>query len=84
MATQDIETKTGSNVTRTTVTVSDNNPNLMTIRTRATTALTTNATFLAIASPTAAQVATQTKALTRQNDAIIRMLLNLLSDISDT
>lgn len=47
-------------------------------------ALTVNATFLAIATPTAAQNAAQAKALTRQVNALIRLLLGALSDVSDT
>lgn len=58
--------------------------NAATLRSRAQTALGTNATFLALASPTAAQVATQTKALTRQCDGLIRLALGLLSDITDS
>lgn len=41
------------------------------------TAMTTNATFLAIASPSNAQVAAQVKALTNQNQVIIPRLLQL-------
>jgi hypothetical protein len=58
--------------------------NTNTIRSRAATALTTNATFLAIASPSTAQVATQVKALTRQCDGVIRLMLNQLDTITDT
>lgn len=47
-------------------------------------ALTNNATFLAIASPTQAQAVTQVKALTRQVNALIRMQLGDTADISDT
>lgn len=54
------------------------------ILTKAQTALTTNATFLAIANPTAAQVAAQAKALTRETNGLIRLLLNALTDVSDT
>lgn len=49
--------------------------NEATIRDRATQALSTNTTFLAITSPTNAQVAAQVKALTRQNQGLIRLLL---------
>ncbi len=42
-------------------------------------ALATNAAFLALASPTAAQVLAQTQALTRQNSVIIQLLLNQLN-----
>jgi hypothetical protein len=58
--------------------------NEQTLRTKAQTALADNAAFLAIATPTAAQNAAQAKALTRQMNAVIRILLNQLADISDT
>lgn len=54
------------------------------IRTKAATALTNNAAFLAIATPTAAQNAAQAKALTRQVNGLIRLLLGQLADVSDT
>lgn len=54
--------------------------NEATIRDRATTALTVNRDFLAIASPSNAQTLAQVKALTRQNTAVIRLLLGLLDD----
>lgn len=54
------------------------------LRSKAQTALATNATFLAIASPTAAQVATQAKALSRQCDAIIRILLGQFDSTAGT
>lgn len=47
-------------------------------------ALTNNQTFLAITSPTNAQIATQVKALTRQVNALIRMRLEAFDSISDT
>lgn len=49
--------------------------NETTIRDRANQALATNTTFLAITSPTNAQVSAQVKALTRQNQGLIRLLL---------
>lgn len=49
--------------------------NETTIRDKATAALTDNKTFLALSSPTNAQVVAQVKALTRQNNALIRLLL---------
>lgn len=58
--------------------------NADTIRTKAQQALTINATFLAIATPTAAQIAAQTRALTKECNAIIRLLVNQLDDISGT
>lgn len=39
------------------------------------TALTTNATFLALSAPTNADVLAQVKALTRENNALIRLLM---------
>ena len=49
-----------------------------TIRTQATTALTNNRAFLAITTPTNAQVVAQVRALTRQSNALIRLALNAL------
>ena len=58
--------------------------NAVTLFQRANTALTTNATFLAIGSPTQAQTVTQVQALTRQIDGIIRLMLNQLATITDS
>lgn len=57
-----------------------------TVRSRAQAALTANATFLAISgTPTNAQILAQVRQLTKENNAVIRLLLpGLLSDISDT
>lgn len=52
--------------------------NKATIRQQAATALTNNRTYLAIATPTTAQMRAQIDALTRQNQGIIRLLLNQL------
>lgn len=52
--------------------------NRSTIEGQAETALGANTTFLAIASPTAAQNAAQVKALTRQSNKLIRLLLDKL------
>jgi hypothetical protein len=52
--------------------------NKATLQQQATTARANNATYLAIASPTNAQVAAQVRALTQQNNAIIRLLTNAL------
>lgn len=49
--------------------------NETTIRQQAESALAANKTFLAITSPTTAQIAAQVKALTRQNNGLIRMVL---------
>lgn len=51
------------------------------ILTKARAALTTNATYLAISSPSAAQNTAQAKALTRQMNAVIKYLL---SDFANT
>lgn len=55
-----------------------------TLRTRAAAALATNATFLAIVSPTQGQAVAQVQALTRQVDGIIRLLLDQTDTISDS
>ncbi|MFM1964892.1 MAG: hypothetical protein RL134_617, partial [Actinomycetota bacterium] len=47
---------------------------------RAQTALQGNRDFLALSAPTNAQTLAQVKALTRQNTALIRLLLGLLDD----
>ena len=54
------------------------------LKSKAEAALTSNATFLAINSPNASQVAAQVKALTRQNNALIRLLLGKLDSESGT
>lgn len=60
------------------------NTNRGTLTTRASAALTGNASFLAIATPTAAQVAAQVKALTRQVNALIRLQVGALDDVTGT
>ena len=58
--------------------------NAATLRSRAQTALSANATFLGLASPTTAQVTAQAKALTRQVDALIRLAVNALDSVADS
>ena len=55
-----------------------------TIEDRLRQALDTNRTYLAIATPTAAQQRAQVARLTRQTTALIRRLLRDLTDTSDT
>ena len=58
--------------------------NEATIEDRLRQALDANRTYLAIATPTAAQQRAQVARLTRQNTALIRRLLRDLTDTSDT
>ena len=58
--------------------------NADTIRAKAAAAIGVNATYLALASPTNAQVSAQVKALTRECTGLIRLLLGQLDDTSDT
>lgn len=58
--------------------------NAETLRSRATAALAANATFLALASPSNVQVAAQVRTMTKEVNALIRLALGLLADVSDT
>lgn len=52
--------------------------NKLTLEQQAELALVKNRTYIALASPTTAQTVAEVKALARQNNAIIRLLLNKL------
>ncbi len=58
--------------------------NLATLQAQAVQAIADNITYIAIASPSNAQVAAQVKALTRQVDAIIRVVLGQVSSTTGT
>jgi hypothetical protein len=58
--------------------------NGQTLRSRAQAALTVNAAFLALASPTNAQVVAQVQRVTKECSALIRLALNLMDDVSGT
>lgn len=58
--------------------------NKRSLEAKSNTALTANATYIAIASPTNAQTTAQVKALSRQNNALIRLLLKKLDTTNGT
>jgi hypothetical protein len=58
--------------------------NQQALQSRAQAALAANATFLGLASPTNAQTLAQVKTLTKECNALIRLLLGALDDISNT
>lgn len=54
------------------------------LRAKAATALDANRAYLAIAAPTTAQMRQQLERVTRQTNALIRLVVGLLDDTSDT
>jgi hypothetical protein len=58
--------------------------NVADLQSKAQNAIDANSTFLAIASPTNAQAVAQIQRLTRENTAIIRLLLGLLDSTAGT
>ena len=74
----------GNVVERGTATTSPEQDTADTLRSRAQAALAANATFLALATPTAAQNAAQVQRLTKECSALIRLLLGLLDDVTGT
>lgn len=79
MATETIEVyRDGQIVERRAVTVPDDIANERRLRAAAHTALQANRDFLTLNPPTNAQTLAQVKALTRQNQGIIRLLLGQL------
>lgn len=54
------------------------------LRAKAATALDANRTYLAITTPTTAQMRAQLERVTRQTNALIRLVVGLLDDVSDT
>lgn len=85
MATETVETYTnGVLVSTVTVTVPTELANARDLQTKARSALAANAAYLALASPTAVQNTAQIKLLTRETNALIRLLLYDLADVSDT
>lgn len=79
-----IEDGHGGVLSTRTVATRPEDDNADTLRSRATVALSANAAYLAIAAPSNVQVTGQVRTLTKECNALIRLLLGLLADASDT
>lgn len=86
MATQTIETydRNGNLLDTKTFQTSPEQDNAVTLNQRAKAALTANASYLAIATPTTAQVTAQVATLTKECSALIRLLLNQFDSTAGT
>jgi molecular chaperone DnaK (HSP70) len=58
--------------------------NAQDLQNKARNAIQTNNTFLGLANPTTAQVTTQVQNLTKENTALIKLMLGLLDDTAGT
>lgn len=86
MATQTVDTYDGKGnlISTQTVDIPPEITNADTLRSRASQALTANTTFLALATPTNAQVVAQVQRLTKECNALIRLVLGQLDDVAGT